>query len=105
MLHATQALVASSGDALGWSFDVIHWGGVVRRAGDERRALSFEYIAADETPSAGEHEQVGMDVLPPFGDRLRAVAEGVVSYAKFEPRIDRFIDVAHEITKRLEPPG
>jgi ectoine hydroxylase-related dioxygenase (phytanoyl-CoA dioxygenase family) len=104
LLHATHALTASPGDAFGWGFDVIHWGGVVRRAGEERRALSFEFIAADETPSAGETHQVEMSRVPPFEDRLLAVASGIAAYTKFEPRIDRFVDVAAAMTKRLRPP-
>jgi ectoine hydroxylase-related dioxygenase (phytanoyl-CoA dioxygenase family) len=105
LLHATHALTASPGDAFGWGFDVIHWGGTVRSAGTERRALSFEFIAADQEPAEGEERQTAMATLPPFNERLRAVASGIVTYTKFEPRVDRFADVAAEMAKRLRPPG
>ncbi len=105
LLHATHALVASPGDALGWGFDVIHWGGFARRAGEERRGLSFEYIAADQQPGDNDGPLVDMGVLPLFEDRLRFVASGVLVYRKFEPIVDRFADVARAIKTRLEPPG
>lgn len=101
LLHGTHALVAAPGDALGWGFDVIHWGGVARRAGQARRSLSFEYIAANERPTDTDGPLSSMDVLPSFADRLRSVATAVTSYRKFEPLVDRFADVAREIVARL----
>jgi len=101
LLHATHALEAAPGDALGWGFDVIHWGGYARRHGSERRGLSFEYMAADQQPGGFDASLIPMDVLPPFDKRVRIVAKSVVAYKKFEPLIDRFSDVASEITARL----
>jgi hypothetical protein len=105
LLHATHALVTAPGDALGWGFDVIHWGGYVREGGGGRRALSFEYTAADGGPGAGDGSTVSMETLPAFEDRLRTVAAGITWYAKFEPIVERFAEVAAAIAKHLEPPG
>lgn len=103
LLHATHALVASPGDALGWGFDVLHWGGHVRETGPERRAFSFEYVAAGEPPLETDGPSGSLDVLPSFVERVRTVAAGVIAYQKFEPILDRFADVAHGIKKRLDP--
>lgn len=101
LLHATHALEASPGDALGWGFDIIHWGGYARRSGQERRGLSFEYIAADQPPGRFDAPLVPMDTIPPFEDRVRTLAKSIDAYRKFEPMIDRFTDVAAAITARL----
>lgn len=101
LLHATHALEASPGDALGWGFDIIHWGGYARRAGSERRGFSFEYIAADQERGSFDGPLVSMDSLPTFDDRVRTVAKSINAYRKFEPLIDRFADVANAIEARL----
>lgn len=105
LLHATHALVAAPGDALGWGYDVIHWGGFAHASGRTRRGFSFEYIAASEEPDDHDGTIVAMDTLPSFEERVRDVAAGLVAYRTFEPMTDRFTDVAREITKRLSPAG
>ena len=105
LLHASRALVTEPGDALGWGFDVIHWGGFARQSAQERRALSFEYVAADQQRSGDAFATVGIDTLPAFDDRLRVVAADIAAYTTFEPMVDRFVGVAGAITKHLEPRG
>lgn len=101
LLHASHALVTAPGDALGWGFDIIHWGGVVRRVGPERRGFSFEYLAATAEPEENDGLITPMDSLPSFETRLRSVATAVIAYRRFEPTVDRFVDVAKEIKTRL----
>ena len=105
LLHATHALVTEPGDALGWGFDVIHWGGFFRCGGEERRALSFEYIAADQEPRSDDLALVEIGTLPTFADRLRFVSAAIAAYPKFEAMVDRFVGVAEAITKHLERHG
>lgn len=105
MLHAAHALVTSPGDALGWDFDIIHWGGVVRRTGPERRGFSFEYIAAGEPMDPKEGLATPMDALPSFDVRLSTLATSVLAYRRFEPILERFAGVAEAVKKHLEPPG
>jgi ectoine hydroxylase-related dioxygenase (phytanoyl-CoA dioxygenase family) len=102
LLQSTHALVTSPGDALGWGFDVIHWGGVVRRVDHERRGFSFEYIAAGEEPDHKDGIVSSMETLPPFEDRLRSIATALIAYRRFEPIVDRFADVAKAIQTHLE---
>jgi hypothetical protein len=105
MLHGTHALETSPGDALGWDFDIIHWGGVVRRTGPERRGFSFEYIADGEPMEPKEGLATPMDSLPPFEIRLSTLATSALAYRRFEPILERFASVAEAIKKHLEPPG
>lgn len=104
LLQAAHALPTAPGDALGWGFDIIHWGGVVRRSGPERRGFSFEFLAADETPDDKDGLVTPMESLPPFDVRLRSIATAVVAYRRFEPVVDRFAGVAEAIKKHLGPP-
>lgn len=101
LLHAAHALVSAPGDALGWGFDIIHWGGPVRRAAHERRAFSFEFVSASVELEETDGAVIPNDTLPAFDARLRAVATGLIAYRRFEPIIDRFADVAHSIKDRL----
>ena len=45
-LHGVRALPAPPGAVLGWTFDVLHWGGACLSAEGTRRAISLEFIAA-----------------------------------------------------------
>src|SRR5262245_49074526 len=66
-LHSATALPAAAGDVLGWTFDVVHWGGRARAGRSERRSLSFEYIASSETPYEDERPTLPLtDGLPPL---------------------------------------
>lgn len=101
LLQGSHALMTSPGDALGWGFDIIHWGGFVRRTGSQRRAMSFEFISAGQVVEKTDGALTDMDALPAFDARLHAVATGVIAYRRFEPRVDRFADVAAAIKNRL----
>jgi hypothetical protein len=101
MLHKTRAMPAVAGDVLGWTLEVIHWGGPVRRAAAvERRAVSFEFIAADQEPRDDERPLVALDgPLPSYENRLRAIAAGVLEYVRFERRLLRYDDLARQLLK------
>ena len=97
-LQAVTAIPAAAGDVLGWTFDVVHWGGRARSGQRERRSLSFEYIAANETPYDDERPTLPLtDGLPPLAARLHAIAAGVLEYRKFEPLLTRFEDLATRV--------
>jgi hypothetical protein len=94
-LHAATAMPASAGDVLGWTFDVVHWGGRSRGGRTARRSLSFEYIAASEVPRDDERPLVPLaDPPPPLAERLHAIATGVLEFRKYEPLLRRFEDLA-----------
>jgi phytanoyl-CoA dioxygenase PhyH len=98
MLKATQPMPTRAGDALGWTFDVLHWGGRAQSGQSARRSVSLEFIAAGETPQGDEHPLVPLGGPPPPLDaRLRAIGAGLVEYRKFEPSLIRFERLAERL--------
>lgn len=99
-LHAARALPVERGSALGWTFDVLHWGGSVDggEAQPARRSISMEFIAAGEPPQA--HETPLLDArgaLPAFAARVPMIARALGTYEHFEPRLARWRGVAAEL--------
>lgn len=97
MLHAATPLPADAGDALGWAFDVVHWGGRVRAGARERRSLSLEFISGDAVLQDDERPLLPLDRLPPFEERIRTIGRCLVTYRYREPLVTRFLDVARAI--------
>ena len=94
-MHATLPMPAAAGSALGWDFDVFHWGGRAVNPRGERRAISMEFIAAGETPL--DHELPLVDpggALPAFPQRLHAIGLALDQYARREPTAQRFQGLA-----------
>jgi hypothetical protein len=100
VLHAARPLPAAAGDALGWMFDVVHWGGRAQPPTTMRRSISLEFIAPSEIPAADELPLVNPGSLPSLSERLRAVASGLIAYRKFQPLLGRFEDVARSILEK-----
>ena len=97
-LHAVRALPVPAGSVLGWSFDVLHWGGTCTRVETPRRALSLEFIAADQSPRSDEAPLVGVTgSLPPFQQRLTMIATAIGAYEKFERGLARYRSVAEHL--------
>ena len=97
-LQGVRALPAARGSVLGWTFDVLHWGGVCLAADGARRAISMEFIAVDHSPNRDELPLLPLDAaFPSFSDRLRMIANAVVSYEKFEPGLIRYRAVAKRL--------
>jgi hypothetical protein len=96
-LHGVRALPAPGGSVLGWTFDVLHWGGPCLSAERARRAVSIEFIAAGQALDPGETPLPIDGPFPPFADRLRMIAAAIVSYEKFEPGLVRYRAVAKQL--------
>ncbi|HXD74453.1 MAG TPA: phytanoyl-CoA dioxygenase family protein, partial [Vicinamibacterales bacterium] len=83
-LHASVALPVERGAVLGWTFDVLHWGGTCSETGsrkDARRSISLEFIAADEPPEPDEVPLLDpRGPFPPFGARLRFISRALSIY-------------------------
>ena len=100
-LHGVRALPAPPGAVLGWTFDVLHWGGACLSAEGTRRAISLEFIAAGEAPNPDELPLLPCaGALPPFADRLRMISTAVIGYEKFEPGLVRHRAVAERLRGR-----
>jgi hypothetical protein len=96
-LHGVRALPAPAGSVLGWTFDVLHWGGPCLRAEGARRAISIEFIAAGQALDSGETARSTDGPFPSFGDRLRMIGTAVLAYEKFEPGLIRHRGVAKQL--------
>jgi hypothetical protein len=97
-LHAVRALPAPPGAVLGWTFDVLHWGGACVSVERARRAVSLEFIAAGVAPHADETQLLSLSgALPRFADRLHMIAAAVVNYEKFEPGLIRYRALAERL--------
>jgi hypothetical protein len=96
-LHGVRALPAPAGSALGWTFDVLHWGGPCLSADRARRALSMEFIIAGAAFNPGETPLPMDGPFPTFRDRLQMIATAVISYEKFEPGLIRYRAVANAL--------
>ena len=103
-LHGVKALPAAPGDALGWMMDVVHWGGQSRPSAPERRALSFEFIGAAETPVEYEVPLVTVGPLPSMATRLWAMASGILMYLQFESALMmRVKGFAERVVRDVKP--
>jgi hypothetical protein len=104
LLQAARAMPAQAGEVLGWDFEVIHWGSAVSEAAKEPRiSLSFELIAASAEPEESERPLFDLFPLPTLEERLYGVCRGVLQYARFEPSLVRFTELAKRIGARVEP--
>ena len=97
-MHATRPLPAAAGSALGWDFDVFHWGGRAVNPRGERRAISMEFIAASEPPLGHELPLIDLDgSLPTLNQRLHAIGLGLDQYARREPTAQRYLGLARDL--------
>jgi hypothetical protein len=94
LLQNATPLPARAGSVLGWTSDVVHWGGVVRRTRTPRVSLSFEFVSADDMPAARERPLLPANRLPAFEERLQFIARNVIDYSWFEPSATRYRELA-----------
>jgi hypothetical protein len=96
LLHASRALTAKPGSLLGWDHDVVHWGSHCDGGGSPRVSLAVEYEAASHV-GALDAPLFDPLVVPPFGERMRAVARAVLGYGRFVPMLKRSRDLAQRL--------
>jgi len=101
LLQGSRALPAQAGSMLGWDFDIVHWGSTCTGAGHSRISFAMEFISAEQVPAEQELPLISLDAdLPGFGERLRAIAAGILAYARFEPRLARYAALAETLLGR-----
>lgn len=107
MLQGARPLPARAGSILAWDFQVVHWSSFCDGAMDPRMSLAVEIIGPTAEPTEGELPLFGLDSLPSFGERLRAIAKGVLSYQRFEPLTLRYMGLARRMLDKLDlsPPA
>lgn len=97
-MHGTRALPVPAGAALGWEFDVFHWGGRAVHPREARRSMSMVFLAAGQTPETDETPLIAVDgPLPSFTERLRVVAVGLRAYAEREAASRRYRALADRL--------
>jgi hypothetical protein len=103
-LQASRALPAGSGELLGWSFDVIHWGARCQATGKEPRiAVSQSFISAREEPNSSEVPLLDLKLgLPTFCKRLSWIAQAIMFYQKFDPLLIRYATFAQRLEERAQ---
>ena len=75
LLHAAQALPVVAGSAVGWGFNLVHWGGhSTGRATSPRLAISVELLRQGASPTPLELPLVEPEKgIPSFASRLLLV--------------------------------
>jgi hypothetical protein len=102
MLQGSRALPAPACSVLCWDFQVIHWSSLCDGAREPRMSLAVELIGATAEPSDSELPLLDPGSLPPFRERLRAIAKGILSYQRFEPAMVRYMGLARRMLDRLD---
>ncbi len=104
LLQASRALPTPAGTALGWDFEVIHWGSHGSRSEAPRIACSQTFIAGQEAPAPDEVPLLdGHRRLPTFSQRLRTIAEAIRAYERFEVTMIRYLELAERLLARVGP--
>jgi hypothetical protein len=102
MLQGARAVPARSGAVVGWDFEVIHWSSLAGEAEAPRVSLAVECLGEHIVPAPTEEPRLDPGALPPFAERLRAVARGLLSYERFEPAMLRFAGLARAMLETLD---
>jgi hypothetical protein len=94
-MQSARAMPIPAGAALGWEFDVFHWGGRAVRPLEARRAISMEFLAAGYAPESDESPLLdATGPFPSFGMRLHTIAIALQVYSKREPIARRYLPLA-----------
>lgn len=105
-MQGTRAMPVAAGAALGWEFDVFHWGGRAVNPREARRAISMEFLSSAHPPESDETPLLDVSgPLPAFDERLRIVASALRTYAKREPVMRRFRALADQLAAQPHVPG
>ena len=87
---------------MGWDFQVVHWSSFVGDAESPRVSLAVEAFGEGIAPTPSEEPLLDPVTLPPFEDRLREIARGVISYERFEPAMLRYGGFARRLLEVVE---
>jgi hypothetical protein len=102
MLQGARAVPVRSGAVVAWDFQVVHWSSLAGEAEAPRVSLAIECLGERIAPAPSEEPLLDPAALPPFAERLRAIARGLLSYDRFEPPMLRFAGLARAILDRLD---
>jgi Phytanoyl-CoA dioxygenase (PhyH) len=101
MLQGARALPARAGSLLAWDFQVVHWSSLCDGATEPRMSLAVEIMGPSIEPTEGELPLFDLKTLPPFRERLEAIAKGLLSYQRFEPQTLRYKGLARRMLDKI----
>jgi hypothetical protein len=101
LLQSSRALPTPAGAFLGWDHELIHWGSVSAGHVEPRISLAMEFAAPDAVTTADESPLFEMASVPPFVDRLRAIARGLRIYSSYEPANIKYQELGPRLAERL----
>jgi hypothetical protein len=104
LLHAARAMPAVAGSLLGWDHDVLHWGSHCDGGGNPRVALALEFESLSCKATRAE-PLYDPKAVPPFAERMRAIALAVLNYGGFVPALKPYGDLAERLLDFHAPPG
>lgn len=102
MLQGARPLPAKAGSLLAWDFQVVHWSGFCHGAAEPRMSLAVEIMGPSVEPTDGEWPLFDLNTMPPFRERLRAIAKGLLSYQRFEPATLRYKALAQRMLDKID---
>lgn len=102
MLQGSRPLPARAGSILAWDFQVVHWSSFCDGATEPRMSLAVEIMGPHVEPTDGELPLFDLESLPPFQERLRAIAKGLLSYQRFEPMTLRYMGLGRKMLDKLD---
>ena len=101
LLQSTRALPSPAGAFLGWNHELIHWGSVSSGHVEPRISLAVEFVGLDAATTPDESPLSDISTLPPFVDRLRAIARGLRIYSRYEPSNIKYEVLGLRLPERL----
>jgi len=102
MLQGARPLPVLAGSLMAWDFQVVHWSSFCHGATEPRMSLAVEILGPSVEPTEGELPLFDLQSLPPFRERLRAIAKGLLSYQRFEPLTLRYKGLAQRMLDKID---
>jgi Phytanoyl-CoA dioxygenase (PhyH) len=97
LLRHVTPLPAVAGSILGWNNSLIHWGGrALEPTTFPRISIGVEFMSRQATPRSWEAPVFDLE-LPDFATRIRAIAQSVLYYTKFETAMRKYRGLATKL--------
>jgi hypothetical protein len=101
LLQSTRALPSPAGAFLGWNHELIHWGSISSGHVEPRISLAVEFSGLDAVTTPDESPLCDVATLPPFVERLRAIARALRTYSRYEPSNIKYEELGLRLAERL----
>lgn len=96
ILRSVRALPAEPGDLLCWDEGTLHWGASYESGAEPRISVALEFTPMTDDPALIDP----LGPLPSLDTRLRVIARAILTYARFDPRVEAVCDLARRLAAR-----